>query len=63
MYAESANQVLIIMPQSVSARGTNKADCVCVCVCVCVSVPAVTAQWLQCDKNSFYRLLAMFYLN
>ena len=22
-----------------------------VCVCVCVSVPAVTAQWLQCDEN------------
>ncbi len=24
---------------------------VCVCVCVCVSVPAVTAQRLQCDEN------------
>ncbi len=24
--------------------------CVCVCVC-CVSVPAVTAQRLQCDEN------------
>ena len=36
--------------------------CVCVlCVCVCVCVPAVTAQWLQCDKtNSFYSLLATF---
>ncbi len=22
-----------------------------VCVGVCVSVPAVTAQWLQCDEN------------
>ncbi len=25
----------------------GKADCVCVCVCI----PAVTAQWLQCDEN------------
>ena len=25
--------------------------CVCVCLCVCVSVPAVTAQRLQCDEN------------
>ncbi len=24
---------------------------VCVCLCVCVSVPAVTAQRLQCDEN------------
>ncbi len=24
---------------------------VCVCVCVCVCIPAVTAQWLQCDEN------------
>ncbi len=24
---------------------------VCLCVCVCVSVPAVTAQRLQCDEN------------
>ncbi len=31
-------------------RGTVKLT-VCVCVCVCVSVPAVTAQRLQCDEN------------
>ncbi len=39
----------------------NLTVCVCVCVCVCGSVPAVTAQRLQCNEtNSFYRLLAMF---
>ncbi len=35
---------VIIVPRGVTAR-------VKLTVCVCVSVPAVTAQWLQCDEN------------
>ncbi len=34
--------LFIIMPRGVAARGIG---------CVCVSVPAVTAQRLQCDEN------------
>ncbi len=41
-----------------ASRRSRTRDTVKLTVCVCVSVPAVTAQWLQCDEN--YRLLATF---
>ncbi len=41
------NTELVIMPGGVPHEGYGKAD-VCVGVCLCLSVPAVTAQRLQC---------------
>ena len=47
--AKGLNSLIrIIMPRGVYSRTR---DAVKLTVCVCVSVPAVTAQRLQCDEN------------